>query len=327
MRLLPFVATVARPFSDPTGKLGADWPQLPLLIPAQTACAGLLGRKGREWAVTSVLCCAVTRVTINCLQWLHRLLCQPGVCTGSVLDEQELRSSSLPSLLLGAMWAGNFRAGSVCDTNSPAWSCLPGWPQEVTVLGQSWHSPEPGMAEGFESLGHALPSLCLQRGQMRGFVRIALALSNSSTASLSPDSGLPWTCGLLLRDHPVPSHFASLCRTLCFHPHGLVQAPSPVCDCPQFGTATGTGDTPNSAAVQGEAPPGMFQSPWLCLHSSCSLVTLGLCLSCCWEQRDPPGSPRIPPARTRRALGSGSAPPGRPAGPWESSWAEFGVFN
>lgn len=49
MQLLPFlVATVERPFTDPAGELGADWPQLPLLIP--TAPAG-------EWAVTSGLCC------------------------------------------------------------------------------------------------------------------------------------------------------------------------------------------------------------------------------------------------------------------------------
>lgn len=39
MQLLPFIAS-GEAFTDPTGKLGADRPQLPLLIPAPAACAG-----------------------------------------------------------------------------------------------------------------------------------------------------------------------------------------------------------------------------------------------------------------------------------------------
>lgn len=114
---------------------------------------GLLGRKSREWAVISVLCCDNKLVPV-----VPPIPLQPRVFTGSVLDEQELPSSSLPSLLLplGEMWAGNFRAGSVCDTNSPVWSCVLGWPREAqrepTVPGHSWHSPKPAMAEISESL-------------------------------------------------------------------------------------------------------------------------------------------------------------------------------
>lgn len=116
-------------------------------------------------------------------------------------------------------------------------------------------------------------------------------------------------------DHTGPSCFASPCRTWCFHPRGVVQAPAPAdteprCVTVPIGMGTGTGDTagrsraappPCSAPVQGKAPPGMFLSLWSCLDTSCSLVTLDLRLSNCWEQRDAPGSPLPAPARPSTA--------------------------
>lgn len=126
----------------------------------------------------------------------------------------------------------------------------------------------------------ALHSSGLQRGHVRDFCKNYSGIVKPNCQT--PDSGLTWTCGSLLMNHTGPSCFASLCRTWCFHPRGVVQAPAPAnteprCVTIPIGMGTGTGDTagrsraaplPHSAPVQGEAPPGMFLSLWPCLDTS-----------------------------------------------------------